>query len=155
MKSLKSEPKKKTKTTAKPGAPAPRASNGKPTCVGVDLHKAIATFHILCHDGKTPHTGCFEVNPKAIRRCAAEHLLPTDHFAVEVTSNTWAFVMLIKPRVAKGVVSNPVKTKAMAEANRPGVARATADQVDDGRSAELASFIKKPSLTALVSTKDR
>ena len=34
-----------------------------------------------------------------------------------MTSNTWAFVRLIKPYVAKVVVSNPMKTKAIAEAN--------------------------------------
>ena len=117
MNSLKSEPKKKTKTTAKPAAVAPRPGNGKPRYIGVDLHKATATFHILSHDGKTLQTGSFEVTPKAIRRFAAEHLLPTDQLAVEVTSNTWAFVRLIKPRVAKIVVSNPMKTKAIAEAN--------------------------------------
>ena len=117
MNTLKSEPKKKTKSTAKPARVAPRPGNGKPRYIGVDLHKATATFHILSHDGKTVHTGQFEVTPKAISRFAAEHLLPTDHLAVEVTSNTWAFVRLIKPRVAKVVVSNPVKTKAIAEAN--------------------------------------
>jgi transposase len=117
MNSLKSEPKKKTKTAAKPAAVAPRTGHGKPRYIGVDLHKAIATFHILSHDGKTLHAGSFEVNPKAIRRFAAEHLLPNDQLAVEVTSNTWAFVRLIKPRVAKIVVSNPMKTKAIAEAN--------------------------------------
>jgi transposase len=113
MNSVKSEPKKKTK----PAAVAPRPGNGKPRYVGVDLHKATATFHILSHDGKTLQTGSFEVDPKAIRRFATEHLLPTDQLAVEVTSNTWAFVRLIKPWVAKIVVSNPVKTKAIAEAN--------------------------------------
>jgi transposase len=117
MKSLKSEPKKKTKAAAKPVAVAPRPGNGKPRYIGVDLHKAIATFHVLSHDGKTLQTGSFEVNPKAIRRFATEHLLPTDQLAVEVTSNTWAFVRLIKPRVAKIVVGNPMKTKAIAEAN--------------------------------------
>ena len=117
MKSLKSEPKKKTKTTAKPAEVAPRSGKRKPRYIGVDLHKATATFHILSHDGKTLHTGSFEVTPKAIRRFAAEHLLPTDQLAVEVTSNTWAFARLIKPRVAKIVVSNPMKTKAIAEAN--------------------------------------
>ncbi len=117
MKSPKSELKKKTKTTAKPALVAPRSGKGKPRYIGVDLHKATATFHVLSHDGKTLHTGSFEVTPKAIRCFASEHLLPTDQVAVEVTSNTWAFVRLITPHVAKIVVSNPMKTKAIAEAN--------------------------------------
>jgi len=117
MKSPKSEPKKRTKSTAQPVAVGPSPAIGKPRYVGVDLHKATATFHILSHDGKTLRTGQFDVTPKAIERFAAEHLHPGDHVAVEVTSNTWAFVRLIKPRVARVVVSNPVKTKAIAEAN--------------------------------------
>jgi transposase len=115
MNSLKPEP--KTKTAAKPAAAAPRPGDGQPRFVGVDLHKEIATFHILSHDGTSLHAGQFFVDPKAIGDFAAEHLLPTDSLAVEVTSNTWAFVRLVKPHVAKTVVSNPLKTKAIAEAN--------------------------------------
>ena len=59
----------------------------------------------------------FDVRPRPSDAFAAEHLLPTDQLAVEVTSNTWAFVRLVRPHVAKIVVSNPMKTKAIAEAN--------------------------------------
>jgi hypothetical protein len=86
MNARKSEPKGKTKTTAKPAAP--RLGNGRPRFVGVDLHKEIATFHILSHDGQTLESGRFDVSPEDIKRFAAEHLLATDHLAVEVTSNT-------------------------------------------------------------------
>ena len=91
--------------------------DGKPRYIGVDLHKKIAAFHILSQDGHTLQSGRFDVTPEDIKRFADEHLLATDHLAVEVTSNTWAFVRLIKPYVAKVVVSNPMKTKAIAEAN--------------------------------------
>jgi len=117
MNSRKPEPKKKTKSSAKPAAAVPRPGDGQPRIVGVDLHKEIAIFHIISHEGTSLKTGQFFVNPKAIRDFAAEHLLPTDSLAVEVTSNTWAFVRLVKPHVAKVVVSNPLKTKAIAEAN--------------------------------------
>ncbi len=59
----------------------------------------------------------FDVDPDSIREFATLHLRPTDNLAVEVTSNTWAFVRLVKPLVANIVVSNPMKTKAIAEAN--------------------------------------
>jgi transposase len=107
----------KTKTKAKPPAAERRRDDGRPRFVGVDLHKEVATFHVISHDGTSLHTGTFTVNPDAIREFAALHLLPNDHLAVEVTSNTWAFVRLVKPYVARVVVSNPMKTKAIAEAN--------------------------------------
>jgi transposase len=118
MNSLKSESEKKSKAAirAKPPAAA-LLDDGQPRYVGVDLHKAVATFHILNRDGKTLTTGDFDVTPEAIKQFAATHLRRSDHVAVEVTSNTWAFARLIKPDVAKVVVSNPMKTKAIAEAN--------------------------------------
>lgn len=115
MNSTKTQPKNKSK--AKPAAAARRRHDERPRFVGVDLHKEIAIFHILSHDGTSLFSGRFSVDPDSIRDFAANHLLPTDNLAVEVTSNTWAFVRLVKPRVAKIVVSNPVKTKAIAEAN--------------------------------------
>jgi transposase len=111
--------KTQTKTTAKAKrAPAPRPRHqDQPRFVGIDLHKEIAAFHILTHDGKSITSGSFIVDPKSIRDFVSVHLLPTDSLAVEVTSNTWAFVRLVKPDVARIVVSNPMKTKAIAEAN--------------------------------------
>jgi transposase len=107
------------KTKSKPNANrAPvQHADGQPRFVGVDLHKKVATFHVLSHDGTSLESGSFDVGLDAIRQFAAKHLRPTDHVAVEVTSNTWAFVRLIRPYVANVVVSNPLKTKAIAEAN--------------------------------------
>lgn len=107
----------KTKTRAKPATAARRRGDGQPRFVGIDLHKEIATYHIISHDGTSLQSGQFPVNPEAIREFATVHLLPTDSLAVEVTSNTWVFVRLVRPHVARIVVSNPMKTKAIAEAN--------------------------------------
>jgi transposase len=115
MSPVQTQPKSKTK--AKPDASERRRDDGRPRFVGIDLHKEVATFHVVSQDGTSLHTGSFAVNPDAIREFASVHLLPADHLAVEVTSNTWAFVRLVKPYVAKVVVSNPMKTKAIAEAN--------------------------------------
>src|SRR5271166_4135329 len=107
------------KTQPKQNAnPAPvQHTDGQPRFVGVDLHKKVATFHVLSQNGTSLQSGSFDVGLDSIRDFAAKHLRPTDQLAVEVTSNTWAFVRLVRPYVAKVVVSNPMKTKAIAEAN--------------------------------------
>jgi transposase len=107
------------KTQPKPNAnPAPiQRTDGQPRFVGIDLHKKVATFHVLSQDGTSLKSGSFDVRLDSIRGFAAKHLRPTDQLAVEVTSNTWAFVRLVRPYVANVVVSNPLKTKAIAEAN--------------------------------------
>ena len=46
----------------------------------------------------------------------ADSLGPEDEVAIEATCNTHAIVRLIEPRVARVVVSNPMKTRAIAEA---------------------------------------
>lgn len=88
-----------------------------PRYVGVDLHKEIAEYHIIAGSGASIRRGKFTVTAEAIERFATEHLRKCDHVAVEATSNTWAFVRLVRDHVAKVVVSNPLKTKAIAEAN--------------------------------------
>jgi hypothetical protein len=90
MSPVQTQPKSKTK--AKPDASERRRDDGRPRFVGIDLHKEVATFHVVSQDGTSLHTGSFAVNPDAIREFASVHLLPADHLAVEVTSNTWAFV---------------------------------------------------------------
>jgi transposase len=115
MNSVKTQPKTRDKAK-RASAPRPRRQE-QPRFVGIDLHKETATFHILSHDGASLKSGSFRVDPGSIREFASVHLLPTDNLAVEVTSNTWAFVRLVKPFVANIVVSNPMKTKAIAEAN--------------------------------------
>jgi len=47
---------------------------------------------------------------------AHEHLQPEDHVALEATTNTWAIVAKLKPLVKEVVVSNPLQTKAIAQA---------------------------------------
>jgi transposase len=108
---------RKTKSKPKANRAPVQHADCQPRFVGVDLHKKVATFHVLSHNGTSLESGSFDVDLDSIRRFAAEHLRPTDQVAVEVTSNTWAFVRLIRPYVANVVVSNPLKTKAIAEAN--------------------------------------
>src|SRR5690606_1692972 len=55
------------------------------------------------------------------RRSALEHfakrqLKKTDRVALEATTNTWPVAEILRPFVTAVVVSNPLKTKAIAEA---------------------------------------
>jgi len=96
---------------------APSAQRPAPRFVGVDLHKEIAEYHIVDAKGASIRRGKFPVNAESIMRFASDQLRKCDHVAVEATSNTWAFVRLIRDHVERVVVSNPLKTKAIAEAN--------------------------------------
>ncbi len=51
-----------------------------------------------------------------LERFGRGYLQPTDKVALEATTNTWEVVAILKPFVAEVVVSNPLKTKAIAEA---------------------------------------
>lgn len=98
--------------------PVPTPSSApEPRFVGVDLHKEIAEFHLIDARGDSIRRGRFEVTAEAISTFAKTHLIATDCVAVEATSNTWAFVRLVRDHVATVVVSNPLKTKAIAEAS--------------------------------------
>ena len=57
-------------------------------------------------------------------RAFADGLGPADEVALEATGNTWAFATLLARRAGRVVVSNPVKTRAIAEA------KAKTDKVD-------------------------
>ena len=47
---------------------------------------------------------------------ARQRLQPEDQIALEATTNTWAVVALLRPFVARIVVANPLRTRAIAEA---------------------------------------
>ena len=49
-------------------------------------------------------------------RAFAEGLGPADEVALEATGNTWAIATLLASRAGRVVVSNPAKTRAIAEA---------------------------------------
>src|SRR5262249_14987689 len=83
------------------------------------------------------HTGCRRGELETFARTA---LRPTDHVALEATTNTWSVVALLRPFVAAVVVSNPLKTKAIAEA------KAKTDKVDAEVLAQLLRCDYLPSV---------
>jgi transposase len=59
--------------------------------------------------------GRFPTTPEGVR-AFAEGLGPVDEVALGATGNTWAIATLLASRAGRVVVSNPVKTRAIAEA---------------------------------------
>jgi hypothetical protein len=73
-------------------------------------------------------------------RVFCDSLCPEDEVAIEATCNTHAIVRLISPHVARVVVSNPQKTRAIAEA------KVKTDKVDAAILAELLAADFLPSV---------
>jgi transposase len=80
----------------------------------LDVHREFWQIAV-CEDGVVRQAGQIATTPEAIR-VFADSLLPTDEVAIEATCNTHAIVKLIASRVARVVISNPMKTRAIAEA---------------------------------------
>jgi transposase len=73
-------------------------------------------------------------------RVFADSLGPEDEVAIEATCNTHAIVRLIESRVSRMVVSNPMKTRAIAEA------KVKTDKVDAAILAQLLAADYLPSV---------
>jgi transposase len=82
--------------------------------IGMDVHREFAQLAVL-EDGLVRDEGKIGVTPEALRSWAAG-LRPDDEVALEATGNSDAIANLLTPLVARVVVSNPSKTRAIAEA---------------------------------------
>ncbi|HOC14621.1 MAG TPA: IS110 family transposase [Propionicimonas sp.] len=82
--------------------------------IGMDVHREFAQLAVV-EDGLLRDEGRIGVTPEALREWAAG-LGPDDQVALEATGNSEAIAMLLTPLVARVVVSNPLKTRAIAEA---------------------------------------
>jgi transposase len=91
-------------------------------CIGLDVHRDFAQVAIW-QGGRVTQAGTFATTPEGVREFAAT-LGPADEVALEATGNTWAIAALLASRAGRVVVSNPAKTRAIAEA------RVKTDKVD-------------------------
>jgi transposase len=98
-------------------------------CFGLDVHREFAQVAIW-QDGQVRQAGQVPATPEGLR-VFADSLAPTDEVALEATCNTHAIAKLLESRVARVVISNPQKTRAIAEA------RVKTDKVDAAVLAEL------------------
>jgi transposase len=92
--------------------------------VGLDVHKRIIEAVILDPSGTILSRHKVQATREAIEEFARAHLRPDDRVALEATTNTWAVVDILTPHVAAVVISNPLRTRAIAEA------RIKTDKVD-------------------------
>jgi transposase len=87
---------------------------GARRCIGLDVHRDFAQVAIW-QDGVVSQAGRFATTPEQVR-AFADSLAPADEVALEVTGNAWAIATLLASRAGRVVVSNPAKTRAIAEA---------------------------------------
>jgi transposase len=84
--------------------------------VGLDVHKRVVEACIVDAKGKVVLRERFALNRHALKSVASGLLRPGDHVALEATTNCWAVADALRPHVAEVVVSNPMATKAIAQA---------------------------------------
>jgi transposase len=84
--------------------------------VGLDVHKRVIEACIVDQAGAVVHRERFALNRRTLELFATKILRPADHVALEATTNCWAVTDALRPHVAKVLVSNPMATKAIAQA---------------------------------------
>ena len=107
-------------------------------CIGMDVHREFAQIAVW-ENARVRQAGQVGLTAEALR-VFCDSLGPEDEVAIEATCNTHAIVRLIKPHVARVVVSNPQKTRAIAEA------KVKTDKVDAAILAELLAADFLPSV---------
>lgn len=84
--------------------------------VGLDVHKREVTACILDDSRPRPRIVQFVLTRARLQAFAEVSLRATDQVALEATTNSWAVADVLRPHVARVVVSNPMATKAIAQA---------------------------------------
>jgi transposase len=111
--------------------------------VGIDLHKRLLVACIVTEQGEIVATPRIEeVTRESLQAFCLVHLRPDDHVALEVTTHVWAVVRILGPYVARVVASNPLATKAIAEA------KVKTDKVDAHVLAQLLRLDYLPTVWA-------
>ena len=91
---------------------------------GLDVHKRVVEACLVDPSGQIVHRARFALNRHTLKLFATKILRPTDRVALEATTNCWAVADVLRPCVARVVVSNPMATKAIA------MAKVKTDKVD-------------------------
>ena len=97
----------------------------------MDVHKRMIEVCFLDEQGQRQSRQQVACTREAIQAFAEKHLEPSDRVVLEATTNTWSVVDLLEPSVAEVVVSNPLRTRAIASA------KVKTDKIDARVLAEL------------------
>ena len=84
--------------------------------IGLDVHKRFAEVAILDQGERVVRRGERIDATTSALRAVARTLGPDDQVVREATVNTWAIANLLRERAGRVVVSNPMRTWAMADA---------------------------------------
>jgi len=87
-----------------------------PRFIGCDIHRREAQLAFL--DERGVPVGQFRIpaTAAALTAFARDHFRPDDRLALEATFHTWAVVELLRPFLEEVVISNPLRTRAIASA---------------------------------------
>jgi transposase len=108
----------------------------------LDLHRKEVEAVVLDDRGAVVHRQRFPATREAIRSFARRHLSRQHRVALEATTNTWAVADLLRPFCAEVVISNPLRTRAIASA------KIKTDKVDATVLAQLLRLDYLPSVWA-------
>jgi transposase len=84
--------------------------------VGLDVHKRVVEACLVGAAGQIVLRERFALSRQTLKLFATKILRPGDQVALEATTNCWAVSDVLRPHVARVVVSNPMATKAIAQA---------------------------------------
>ncbi|KYG04544.1 hypothetical protein BE21_46225 [Sorangium cellulosum] len=84
--------------------------------VGLDVHKDAVEAAVIDEAGKLRRRVRFPCTREELVRFAKRYLGPNARVALEATSHTWSIVEVLRPLAAEIVVSNPLRTRAIADA---------------------------------------
>ena len=101
-----------------------------PRTIGLDLGRHSGEAALIDERGRTTSLGRLEVRRDALEAFAAT-LGPSDRVVLEASTNTWAIADILAARAGRVVVSNPLRTRAIAQA------KVKTDEIDARTLAEL------------------
>jgi hypothetical protein len=82
----------------------------------LDLHRKMVESVILDDQGAVLYRDRFPATREALEDFARPHLSHQHKVALEATTNTWAVADLLRPYAQEVVISNPLRTRAIATA---------------------------------------
>jgi transposase len=98
--------------------------------IGLDLGRHTGEAAMVESHGRAVSLGSVEVSPAGLEALIGR-LRPDDRVVLEASTNTWSIAELLAPHVAEVVVSNPLRTRAIA------AAKVKTDLIDAATLAEL------------------